>query len=52
MTPDRAYRAALSEAAPLELERVVGSRVDPEVVDALRSVLARPREADAAAAQD
>jgi diguanylate cyclase (GGDEF)-like protein len=52
MTADRPYRAALSEAAALlELDRVAGSQLDPEVVDALRSVLARPREADTAAPQ-
>src|SRR5215210_355598 len=49
MTTDRPYRAALTEAAALrELERAAGSQLDPEVVDALRSVLARPRERDGA----
>ena len=48
MTSDRPYRAALSEAAALaELAAVAGSQLDPDVVDALRSALARPREADA-----
>jgi diguanylate cyclase (GGDEF)-like protein/PAS domain S-box-containing protein len=52
MTTDRAYRAALPEAAALlELDRVAGSQLDPEVVGALRSVLARPREADAGASR-
>ena len=47
MTTDRPYRAAMTEAAALsELERVAGSQLDPDVVVALRSVLARPREAD------
>jgi diguanylate cyclase (GGDEF)-like protein len=51
MTSDRPYRAALPEAVALEeLERVAGSQLDPDVVAALRSVLVRPREADAAAA--
>jgi diguanylate cyclase (GGDEF)-like protein len=49
MTTDRPYRAAMTEASALgELERVAGTQLDPEVVGALRSVLARPREADGA----
>jgi diguanylate cyclase (GGDEF)-like protein len=47
MTTDRPHRAAMTEAAALsELDRVAGSQLDPDVVGALRSVLARPREAD------
>ena len=53
MTTDRPYRTALTEAAALvELDRVAGSQLDPDVVGALRSVLARPREADGAASRD
>ena len=49
MTNDRPYRAALTEAAAHgELDRVAGSQLDPDVIAALRSVLAHPREADAA----
>ncbi len=47
MTTHRPYRVAMSEAVALaELERVAGSQLDPDVVEALRSVLARPRELD------
>ena len=47
MSADRPYRTALSEpAALLELDGAAGSQFDPAVVDALRSVLARPRNAD------
>jgi two-component system, cell cycle response regulator len=52
MTTTRPYRAAMTEAdALIELARVAGSQLDRKVVDALRSVLARPRERDPAAAQ-
>jgi putative nucleotidyltransferase with HDIG domain len=45
MTTHRPYRTAMSETAALaELERVAGRQLDPDVVEALRSVLARPRE--------
>jgi HD-GYP domain-containing protein (c-di-GMP phosphodiesterase class II) len=52
MTTTRPYRAAMTEAdALIELARVAGSQLDRKVVDALRSVLARPRERDPATAQ-
>jgi HD-GYP domain-containing protein (c-di-GMP phosphodiesterase class II) len=52
MTTNRPYRAAMTEAdALIELDRVAGSQLDPIVVGALRSVLARPRERDPAAGQ-
>jgi diguanylate cyclase (GGDEF)-like protein/PAS domain S-box-containing protein len=48
MTTTRPYRAGLHESEALvELDRVAGSQLDRDVVDALCSVLARPREADA-----
>lgn len=47
MTNDRAYREALTVAAALdELERCSGTQFDPQVVDALMSVLATEAAAD------
>ena len=47
MTNDRAYREALTVAAALdELERCSGTQFDPQVVDALVSVLASEAAAD------
>jgi two-component system cell cycle response regulator len=46
-TTSRPHQPALgTEAALLELDRVAGSQLDPDVVTALKSVLAHPREAD------
>jgi diguanylate cyclase (GGDEF)-like protein len=48
MTNARPHRPALDErAALLQLDQVAGTQLDPRVVDALKSVLAHPREADA-----
>ena len=42
MTSDRSYHASMThEEARAELERCAGSQFDPEVVDALLSVLTR-----------
>jgi HD-GYP domain-containing protein (c-di-GMP phosphodiesterase class II) len=47
MTNDRPYREALTVAAALdELERCAGTQFDPEIVDALVSVLASEAAAD------
>jgi diguanylate cyclase (GGDEF)-like protein len=47
MASARPHRAALdAEAALLELDRAAGTQLDPQVVEALKSVLAHPREAD------
>jgi two-component system cell cycle response regulator len=47
MTSARPHRPALdAETALLELDRAAGTQLDPEVVEALKSVLAHPREAD------
>src|SRR3712207_2464072 len=51
MTSARPYRPALGDDAALaELDRVAGTQLDRRVVDALKSVLATPRQADAQAA--
>jgi HD-GYP domain-containing protein (c-di-GMP phosphodiesterase class II) len=48
MTTSRPHQPALTtEAALLELDLAAGTQLDPRVVEALKSVLARPREADA-----
>jgi diguanylate cyclase (GGDEF)-like protein len=48
ITTARAHQPALStKAALVELDRVAGTQLDPQVVAALKSVLAHPREADA-----
>lgn len=45
MTGDRAYRSSIGQpAARAELRRCSGSGFDPEVVDALLSVLKRESE--------
>ena len=48
MTSPRPHRPALSEAEALrELEAAAGRHLDARLIDALRSVLTHPREADA-----
>jgi len=52
MTSPRPHRPALSEAEALrELEAAAGHHLDARLIDALRSVLTHPREADARGAQ-
>jgi diguanylate cyclase (GGDEF)-like protein/PAS domain S-box-containing protein len=47
MTTPRPHQPALSaEEALLELDRVAGTQLDPDVVTTLKSVLAQPRDAD------
>jgi diguanylate cyclase (GGDEF)-like protein/PAS domain S-box-containing protein len=47
MTTPRPHQPALStHAALLELDRVAGTQLDPDVVTTLKSVLAHPRDAD------
>jgi diguanylate cyclase (GGDEF)-like protein/PAS domain S-box-containing protein len=51
MTTPSPHRAALSTTAALvELDRVAGTQLDPDVVTTLKSVLTHPREADASRA--